>query len=273
MIAFYGMGGGFGHLTRIQTFIDNQSIIGPYKIITANPKARNFFPKDQTIMISADKSTTKTQLGELIQKACSNYGFEELYIDVFPCGIMGELTADTISHQKAHCLARHMDWETYDEVIDNVPSFETTFCFESLSSDHLQFINTHSKQIRNAELKYSLPSQVDHKILKAEKPIWLIVHTTNREELNMLIDHALDVANIRKTNPQLVVLSDIAIELPNEAVLIHDHRAIDWFPHAEKIFSAAGFNTWHQLRPWRSKHICIPFKRRYDDQFWRASQV
>ena len=58
MIAFYAMGGGLGHLTRIHAFIRTQPITGLIKVITSNPSALKFFSKEEVIFIAAEVTTT-----------------------------------------------------------------------------------------------------------------------------------------------------------------------------------------------------------------------
>lgn len=266
------MGGGFGHLTRIQTFIHTFQISDPFKIVTANHSAYDFFGEEQLLFIEASPQTTKYELADKIEIVTAPFNFNRLYIDTFPCGILGELTPETIKADKTYYLARRMIWDNYNSQIDKNPSFDHVYKFEPLENSHQDFITAHSKEIIDASLIY--PSQnisFSHPIFKSPKPIWIIVHTTHAEELAILVDHAQDIAGIEKVDPQLVVLSDQEISLPDSAIWLHNQNPMDWYSRADKIFSAAGFNTWHQLKPWKQKHIVIPFKRRFDDQFWRAS--
>lgn len=271
MIGFYAMGGGMGHLTRIKTFIQNQRFSDPIKVITAHPRANSFFPQEQLVYVQADASTTRQQLFNTLHQSCKHFHFDHLYIDTFPCGILGELDTNTILHEKAYYLARRLQWEIYQKQISTPLHFETTYQLEQLCPPHQQFINSHSRQIEMLPLKYPQPQPVRHPLLLQRKPIWLIVHTSHEEELQLLIDHALDIAQIEKCEAQLVVLSELDVNLPPQICLLSNEQPTDWYPLAEKIFTAAGFNTWHQLSDYRKKHICLPFKRKFDDQFWRSS--
>ncbi|MEM6831103.1 MAG: hypothetical protein AAF551_11365 [Bacteroidota bacterium] len=258
-------------MTRIKTFIQNQKITTPFKVITTNPKADRFFSDDQRIKITADKDMTKSQLRDSIQRAIADFNVEEWYIDTFPCGILGELDTSIISPSNCHYLARRIHWDAYRMLVNNQLKFKRTFCFEPLTPDHQKFIQSSSQEVLRTTLRYPSPQPISHKVLHLKKPLWLIVHTTYKEEINLLLDHAMDIANIQKCTPQFVVLTDQPMELPDDIILMSNQNAIDWFPHAHKIISAAGFNTWYQLASWRGKHICLPFKRRYDDQFWRST--
>ena len=274
MIAFYVLGGGLGHLTRVKTFIQNKGITSPFKIITSNPKWRLFFSEKELIYIPAYKNISPQALRDMIYDACASYSFESLYIDTFPCGILGELDITTIKHKKCFYLARRMQWQKYEALTTKVLPFEISYCFEPLSKDHQSFILSNSKGHQAFQLSYPKPQPQRAKAfaLPLHHPLWLIVHSTHQEELEVLIHQAKDIAAIQKCSPHFLVLSDVRLSLASNFTLLTGENPIDWYPLAEKIFSAAGFNTWYQLSPWREKHCCIPFKRNYDDQFWRSVQ-
>ena len=170
-------------------------------------------------------------------------------------------------------MARRLVWNNYKEKITKIGNFTNTYRFEPLETDHQQFINSHCTSIIDASLNFfsNTPNRMVF-TYHLTQPIWLIVHTTHQEELKLLIDHAQDIADIEQVKPHFIILSDVSIPLPGGAKLLRHENPLDWYPHAAKIFTAAGFNTWYQLKPWRDKHIAVPFKRRFDDQFWRVSR-
>ena len=51
MIAFYALGGGWGHFTRIRSFINQQGISASKKVIVSNPKAKSFFEEEELIVV------------------------------------------------------------------------------------------------------------------------------------------------------------------------------------------------------------------------------
>jgi len=272
MIVFYAMGGGFGHLTRVKTFIKNTGIASHYKVICSHPKRNLFFTDDELIYIPTHAGISSQELRVLIQDACAGYDIDKLFIDTFPCGILGELTPNTIKHSKSYYLARRMNWSAYQPLASTAMRFEVSYCFEELSADHLSYIYTYSRRHEPFKLNYPKPTaSLLQPSLKSSQPIWLIIHTTHKEELEILISHAQDIAFITKCSPRYMVFTDVSIALDSNFEIMYQQQPADWYPYAEKIFSAAGFNTWYQLTPWREKHNCIPFKRKYDDQFWRSN--
>ena len=91
MTLFYTLGGGWGHLRRVQVFIENEGIID-YKVLTSNPLAERLFRKEDIIIC---KNATVGELPDhmaFFHAVLGKYSITELYVDVFPQGIMGELS-------------------------------------------------------------------------------------------------------------------------------------------------------------------------------------
>ncbi|MEM9857911.1 MAG: hypothetical protein AAF843_11160 [Bacteroidota bacterium] len=274
MIGFYAMGGGLGHLTRVQTFIRNKKFKGPIRVLTANKSAFHFFSAEEVLMIHANDSTTPSELAQRISDLISKITFEHWYIDTFPCGILGELGNVPIQSTSKHLLARRMLWRNYYPLITHIETFTSTYTFEPLESDHQHFIKRNSKTLIKTSLDYTSDRKIIIPKKKSSASIWLIVHSTHQQELLLLIDHAMDIAMLEKKDPEFVVISDVNV-LSTEASIrvLTNENPLNWYPLADRIITAGGFNTWHQLKPWRAKHIALPFKRKFDDQFWRVTQT
>ncbi|MEM7109860.1 MAG: hypothetical protein AAF519_16665 [Bacteroidota bacterium] len=271
MIAFYAMGGGLGHLTRVRAFIHTYNIEEPFKVITANHAAFRFFANEQVLFIESDKETTGAELARKIHDATHDLAFIDLYIDAFPCGILGELSEKVIPAEHLHYLARRLVWKNYQPLLSNEMTFNDIYRFEPLESDHQMFIQNHGKQIIDCSLDFSfLRSNKTPSIKKPLQPLWLIVHSTHPEELELLLHHAQDIAQLEQVSPYFVVLSDVSIPLPDSIELLMNEQPMNWYPLAERVFTGVGFNTWYQLQACRNKHTALPFKRKFDDQFWRV---
>lgn len=265
------MGGGLGHLTRVRAFIHTYAIKGPFRIITANPAVFRFFTNEQVVFIESDKKTTRAELAQKIHSTTHNLVFKDLYVDAFPCGILGELSGELIPSERRHYLARRLIWKSYQPLISSETTFNNIYRFESLEFDHQLFIQKYGESIIDASLDFDfLSSKKPPSDEKFSQPLWLIVHSTHPEELKLLLDHTQDIANLEQVHPHLIVLSDVSIPLPDSVELLMHENPMDWYPLAEKIFTGGGFNTWYQLQPWRNKHTALPFKRKFDDQFWRV---
>lgn len=273
MIIFYGFGGGFGHLSRIKTFIDNFGIEGRHKVLTNNRSAFQLFEEDQIAFLPADYDFEAKSLRKWIADMIREHSPEAFYIDTFPCGLLGELSDDLFTGITVNYLCRRLRWQKYRPLLNpRPPHIDCVFVFEPLEPEHDNYVKN-AALVKRVEMSFPAPKGKPEALRQFSKPIWLVVHTTHEDEIEVLIDHAIDLANIEGSQPQLVVLCDQPVDVREGVKLLHGEEPIDWYPHVEKIFTAAGFNTWYQLKPWRSRHVAIPFPRKFDDQFWRAGAI
>lgn len=270
MNLFYAMGGGMGHLYRTRIFI-NHFQITEFKIITSNPLAWNLFAEEQIVLLNPDgylaswKSFTQT---------LPTINVTAWYMDTFPTGIMGEFTNLTINFP-VHYIARRMRWHSYEEFVkDFRHSFTKVYKLESLETAHEVFIQQHSEAIEHLSLNYPVasPSNIPRHLIPSQQPLWLVVHAFDHNEAEQLIRYASEVAAITQQKPYFVVLSDQTVAVPNGIHLTY-FPAADWFPLAEKIFVAGGFNTVQQVLPFLDKVMFLPFPRKFDDQAWRVNSV
>jgi hypothetical protein len=268
MKLFYVMGGGMGHLYRIHTFIHQFKLSG-FKILTNNPLTWRFFSPKEIIHVQGESYQA---IVPQVQQQLHTADFTELYIDAFPAGLFGEVK--TLPGKKFIYLARRLKWSCYEQFVAE-PAFRFDECiyFEELEEAHMQFIKRVSGKVSFAELGYPQPApkRIPTEIIPADKPIWLIVHSFFYEEVEMLIGYAKAIAKMEMEDPAFVVLSDQ--EIDDQEVLHYSwFPASDWFPLAERIFTGGGFNTLHQLKPFRTRVTAIPFPRKFDDQVWRVEQ-
>ena len=100
----------------------------------------------------------------------------------------------------------------------------------------------------------------------------LIVHSQPQAEVDALCVHAAEYAERERIHPHLLLISPLPPPAPLQGRIrwLPSAEARAFFALAERIFSAAGFNTMQQLKGWQGRHEVLPFFRRFDDQFWRA---
>jgi hypothetical protein len=270
MNLFYAIGGGMGHLYRTRIFI-NHFQITELKIITSNPLARNLFAEEQIVFLNPDgylaswKNFTQT---------LPTINVTAWYMDTFPTGITGEFT-NLVINSPVHYIARRMRWHNYEGFVKNFKhSFAKVYKLESLEPEHEVFIQQHAEAIEHLSLNYPVasPSNIPRDLIPAQQPLWLVVHAFDQTETEQLIQYANEVAAITQQKPYFVVLSDQTVVVPNGIHLTY-FPAADWFPLAEKIFVAGGFNTVQQVLPFLDKVMFLPFPRKFDDQAWRVNSV
>ena len=267
MKLFYVMGGGLGHLYRVYTFIQ-QTGLTDFAILTNNPLAVKFFLPEEIIPV---QGKTQVEVVRSIQSFIRLLKYDELYIDTFPAGLFGELVLP--GNRRTIYLARRLKWKTYQSVMkpDHMQLDETIY-FEALEPEHEEFVRAVSARLSGFILHYPVPhpERVPVHLLPKEKPLWLIVHSFDKEEVLYLLQYAQDIARIEKQEPAFIVLSDQPLDHPE---VYFWFPACDWFPLADRIFTGGGFNVLQQTASFIQKITAIPFPRQYDDQAWRIQQL
>ncbi|MBL7856329.1 MAG: hypothetical protein JNM57_01470 [Cyclobacteriaceae bacterium] len=268
MKLFYVMGGGWGHLYRVHTFI-RQFAISDFKILSNNPLAQQLFSTDEVINVPGG---TREEVISHIHHFLNTITFDELYVDTFPAGLFGELRA---THRKSYYLARRLKWKAYQSNVRELPiRFDTTFCVEELEPAHHEYVKFASVHVASIALEYPPPhpERIPTSRIPVHKPLWLVVHSFDKEEVETLLYYAQTAARMEKQHPSFVVLSDQTVDDP-EIVHYAWLPACDWFPIADRIFTGGGFNVLQQVKDFTQKVTAIPFPRQYDDQAWRIRQL
>jgi predicted glycosyltransferase len=131
--------------------------------------------------------------------------------------------------------------------------------------------------------------QSPEKTAAVRRPIWLIVHSGTSAETAELVAYAAEMSRLEEINARLVVITPEAnheslLQTPDGGRQTLEARcqpvvepfdfypAAAFFPIADRIITACGFNLMRQTEKYREKHRFMPFKRRFDNQFFRAAQ-
>ncbi|GIF05240.1 hypothetical protein [Actinoplanes siamensis] len=260
MIVCYAQGGGLGHLTRIRAYLHTVHGDAPAVVVSSSPFAGD------ARLLGPHRAVAGPLPGVLASVPASL-----LVVDAFPAGVEGELrAADVPAGIRTVHLARLLRWDSYRRVVGSA-GFDQTLVLEELSPDQLAGLSAISGAVARLDL-------VDPPAPACALPdvagAWLIVHSGPPAEIDELVSYARECAALDGRRPRFVLVSP-----HRPASLAPDVRHVDvqpaWplFAGAERVVSAAGFNVVRQMRPWRSKHLMLPFPRRWDDQFARAARA
>jgi hypothetical protein len=274
MDLFYAMGGGLGHLCRINALIHTLGITNK-RIITNSAFSSLIFKNDEIINISAEYYHKPWELAVFIESVISRFKVTDFYIDTFPVGMIGELNFVNLKPCRLIYIARLLNPESCKSLIEHTDlMFDHSFLVEKIHSQHKEFINKHSVSHSEISLIYPVIKQkpvLQQVLAKIKFKPWLIVHSGPTHELEILYRHALDISSIHNQKPLFLILTQVKDLLPgNDIVQLDYFPAEHFFPYADKIFTACGFNSMYQTRQYAEIHHFIPFDRKYDDQFERA---
>lgn len=277
MNLYYAFGGGLGHLTRAAAFIYSLGFHqDQFIIISSSEYAEIVFKKHQIIKISEDYYSKPFELRFLIEKYIKELHIDNFYIDSFPVGIAGELNGLRTKGCKINYIARYLKWNNYYPYIESALYFDNTFIVDFLAIEQLAFVNETSKNIRHLNLREPPTKNynfVEKILAKLTGNIWLIAHCGNLNEIKTLYSHSKEIAGLLKNTPKYLIISQLEnIAIDSGVQYLKYFPASDFFPFVDRIFTACGYNTMRQTLQYSNKHICIPFERRFDDQYMRARQ-
>jgi hypothetical protein len=253
VIGYYALGGGLGHLTRARRVLcalDLDAVL-----ITASPYA-----DDPRVVGDSRVLRVPRRLGHdraAFRAWLSGLRFDELIVDSFPGGILGELCGMALP--PARVVARRLDWEAYAARLDGaLPHYEVAYRLEPLSAAHERELAGCARRIEPLALPVCEPGPP-----LLDEPHWLVVHSGAGEELEVLMARAADA-------PRVVVVSPRRpARLPANAVWRDVYPVAPHLPHAERIVSGAGFNLMAETAALRERHTAVPFPRALDDQYAR----
>lgn len=269
MILYYAVGGGLGHLTRASAIIHYLQIPKTkVQILTASPFASLYF-SDLPILTLPKHLQNNPEFYEIwLQQQCRKYNFSEIWIDSFPCGILGELHCLQKFDLQATYFARILDWNNYKGLVKHQAKFQKIWLLESLEEEHQDFIESLGTDVESFTFSYP---EIEIKSSLFDENDWLIVHSEPAEEVAELLAYAYEQAEMERQNPRFCVISPVK-EL--DTIIPYTHfdlyPAYPYFSQAGRIFTACGFNSMQQTKCFAQKHHFLPFRRRFDNQFLRA---
>jgi predicted glycosyltransferase len=236
VILYYALGGGLGHLTRARKVLEALGLTENAVLLTASrfaddPRVTGGLPVLKVPRrLGHDREAFRAWLAPLLLQA------DELIVDCFPGGILGELCGMTLP--RARLVARRLRWEVYERRLDGpLPAYAHTHEVEPLGVGE-------PLALPQAEIGEPL----------VDEPHWLVVHSGPQHEIDALLTHAQGAPRLIVVSPRHVNLYPVAPHLA----------------HAERIITGGGFNAVHEGMPWRERHTIVPFPRALDDQAARA---
>lgn len=264
MILYYAIGGGLGHLSRARRVLDALRITDA-AIVTASPYADDSRVRGAVpvFRIPAKLERDPDEHARFLRRLLRETRAERLIADTFPVGIHGELADLDVP---IDLVARLLRWNVYREAVPQaLPPIETAYAVEELTADHETALRARSGRFVPLDLT---PERVEE---REDEGYWLVVHSGPEEEVRELIDWMGELRRLAEVRPSRVVVASQCVP-PSDFERVDVYPASALFPAASRIVSAAGFNVILETEQWAHKHDVLPFARKFDDQFLRASR-
>jgi hypothetical protein len=255
VILYYALGGGLGHLTRARKVLDalgTDATLLTASRFAGDPRVTGDLP---VLQVPRHLGHDRERFREWLDGALAALRPDELIVDSFPGGILGELCGMTLP--PARHVARRLRWDAYAERLDGpLPRYDLIYGLEPVSHDH-------ARALTGRVEKLALPATSPGEPL-VDEPHWLVVHSGPDHELDRLLARAADA-------PRIVVVSPRRpARLPGRAQWRDVYPVAPHLAHAERIVTAAGFNLMQETAHLRDRHTFVPFERALDDQFARS---
>ncbi|MDF9795103.1 hypothetical protein OKW21_000366 [Catalinimonas alkaloidigena] len=285
MKLYYAVGGGLGHLSRAIAFIhtrpdlniDNTIVMLADRDIYQMEQAAFMEEKWRALRIAPIPLSFFKRFEKLsayLKNWVNDNVPDQIYLDTFPEGIMGEWNFEISKPAQLHYVGRYLNWPNYQQPV--FKSFDTLYKVDDWHPEQQSYLPLLSPNTVEVKLQYP-EAKVPGGILtqfqqwKEEgKDIWLVVHSEPAEEVEALLHYARDVAKAEQTSPVFVLCSQSKVDDKQLDLHLSLFPAYGLFVHVDKIVTAGGFNLMQQAKHFRDKHRCMPFPRRFDDQFMRV---
>jgi hypothetical protein len=260
VILYYALGGGLGHLTRARRVLAALDLSERATLLTASrfardPRVTGGLP---VIGVPARLGRDRAAFRRWLAGALAALDPEELIVDSFPGGILGELCE--LALPPARHVARRLRWPAYAaRLAGPLPRYEVAYALEPLADDHARELAWCARRVQ----PLALPVEPAGAPL-VDEPHWLVVHSGPDAELLALLGRAAAA-------PRIVVVSPRRpSRLPARAQWRDVYPVAPHLAHAERIVTAAGFNLVQETAALRERHVRVPFPRALDDQFGRV---
>lgn len=279
MILYYALGGGYGHFIRAVDFLHTvfptkQAIIWCSQI----PKGAHNQTPHKLIEVETFTTDTHTPAGLInqLEHIISDNNIDHLIIDTFPFGILNELAEINLSGLKLSHVARYIKPKIFESLTENESEiqFHNTYFVEKPSEAQLLFLQQCSRNTREIQLQnfnYKLDTFFENILTTSVVLKILVVHSGNREELEVLLNFAHDLKKQLTDSCSIFCVSPNQIDTKNmtSLAIFPAHAYYHLFDY---VVSGAGFNAVRFAHRAQKKSYLIPFERRYDDQFWRLHE-
>jgi hypothetical protein len=273
MVLYYALGGGLGHLTRARRLLSALGLSDSAAVLSASRFSRDprVLGELPVVEVPARLGRDRAAFRRWLIDALAALAPEELIVDSFPGGILGELC--DMQLPPARYVARRLRWAAYRRRLPTgLPRYELVHVLEPLEHAHALALEGCAHRVQTLDLPLIEPPLLEPPRLEQpliDRPHSLVVHSGSDDEVVALAEYASEL----RLDPDwtiVVVSPHRPSQLPAGALWRDVYPAAPHLAYAEQLVTAAGFNAMGETAALRERHRFVPFPRALDDQFARA---
>ena len=270
MILYYAVGGGLGHLTRARSFLHAAGAERDAVVLTASPFATDtrVMGKVATLLVPAELRADGTEYRTWIRKQVSRIEPTTMVLDTFPAGLFHELDGFA-PWCDVEYVARYLRWPQYTPIRKPM-RFSRSWVVEPLHAEQERFVVQRSAIVDRRPTLIDPPDEQLHAAADIPSSYSLVIHSGAEEEVDELIRYAEGLREGSRGTEAIVVAARLPSTRPG-VLSVDAFPALTLARNAVRIITAAGFNAMRQFGG-DPRHHALPFPRRFDDQFLRASR-
>lgn len=262
----YAVGTGLGHLVRARAFAHGHA--RDVHVFTTNPAAAAVLGALPHTVVPESVRLSGAALRAALDQAVCALGAEHVILDVFPNGIRDELLDWTPPGGAVSLLVRRL----LQRPEPGGPPVHTAYVCEALDPWQQDWIEQRAAHVEQAVLidpPAGLPAELSQWLETAPRPVWAVVHSGVRSEVELLVSHARDDAFAQGLSPTIVLIHPAPPPLP-DVVSWSVSPAWPMFAKVDRVVGGAGFNLVRQCLAAGVDLLSVPLPRRFDDQAGRA---
>ncbi len=270
MILYYAVGGGLGHLTRARAFLHAADAEENAVVLTASPFASDarVMGKVTTLLVPLELRADGAGYRTWIREQLARIGPTRMVMDTFPAGLFHELDG-FVPRFAVEYMARYLRWPQYLQVRKPMP-FSRSWVLEPLHEEQERFVVKQSAIVDRRPRLLDPPGEHPPAAAAIPSSYSLVIHSGAEEEVDELIRYAEQLREASQGTEAIVVAASVPSTRPG-VLSVDAYPALSLARNAVRIVTAAGFNAMRQFGG-DPRHHPLPFPRRFDDQFLRASR-
>lgn len=264
------LGGGYGHASRVAAARWTLQVEEPTVVVVSDPDLPEALVPGCSLLSPPAAVRSRVELRLWLSELLAELAPDEVWVDAFPVGVLGELTHDLFGGRPLRHLARRLRWDSYVRRLSiHPPRYDTVWVTEELEPAHCAWLAADSGTLTPLELSDPPLDPGPAAAVELPDDVWLVIHSGPLQEVAQLVA----VARAYAAGPIVIVAPGEGLRLPGVHGWLHVIPAapLAQRPEVAGVVTAGGTASLRQYRQLGNRHIVVPLRRPLDDQAWRAA--